>query len=607
MHSTSYRNNTKRQPFPRTRSLLQLKPALIKSALIGVITGLVSISLHAEDLTPRATPADRELDLQNKQRQQEQINRQLDKGRQGSVLTPGAEPEKLDIPSSTNTGPKFLINTITIDAGDSADSALNIDDLLNKYKNRELGSSDLFALIRDATNRYAEKGFSTTTVSLVPKNMKQGIVELKINWGKVEGWLLNGKAPEGIKQKLMTELAMPGVVGKPLNIHQVDQMVENLNNAAKTARVDIQPSARLGYSYLNLITEDKGLPSLTLRGDNSGLGSPSNGRYRYTASTSISDLLLGNDTLGLNLSSRRFQDTDVNSEYNAGITYSLPIGFSKLDLRFNDSQYEKPLNNGKYGVYNSDGNSQTYAAKFSQVVLREKTQKLSLFTELEHKKSANYIAKSFVQTSSQPYTSLGFGLEHVTQLLGGSLYSDATFSHGLSAWQSSKAAYKDQPTSINGNREQKHFRKIEINTAWSRPFNVLEHDFNFSSRIGGQYSRDNLLTAEKIGLGDEFTVRGFKGPALWGDQGIYISNTVTMPLKLWGGTVSPLLGLDSGYARDVSYKQNNGGITGLAIGASGSWRYGGAALTLGVPLAIDDSIKESTDATVIYLSTYLTF
>lgn len=102
--------------------------------------------------------------------------------------------------------------------------------------------------------------FSTTTISLVPKNMKQGEVELKVNWGYVEGWLVNGQPPTGPYQKLLTASAMPALKGKPLNIHQVDQMVENLNNAAKTARVDIQPSERVGYSFLNLVVRKKACP-----------------------------------------------------------------------------------------------------------------------------------------------------------------------------------------------------------------------------------------------------------------------------------------------------------------------------------------------------------
>jgi hemolysin activation/secretion protein len=110
-----------------------------------------------------------------------------------------------------------------------------------------------------------------------------------------------------------------------------------------------------------------------------------------------------------------------------------------------------------------------------------------------------------------------------------------------------------------------------------------------------------------MSIGDEFTVRGFHGPALWGDQGIYISNTLSLPLQLLGGTITPQVGLDSGYVKDVAYSQNNGGITGLALGASGSWRYGGASITLGLPLSMDKALKESTDASVLYVSTYLNF
>ena len=196
-------------------------------------------------------------------------------------------------------------------------------------------------------------------------------------------------------------------------------------------------------------------------------------------------------------------------------------------------------------------------------------------------------------------TKIAFGLEHVTQLIGGSLYSDLTLSKGLSILDSEQAAYGK-----NGNK--KHFKKVEFNTAWSHPFALASQDFSFSSRIGGQYSVDNLLNAEKLGLGDEFTVRGFKGPPLWGDQAIYLSNTVTMPLQLLGGTISPLIGLDTGYAHDVAPHKDHGSITGLALGTSANWRYGGGSITLGVPLSMSDALKDNSEGTVIYLSTYLT-
>jgi hemolysin activation/secretion protein len=577
------------QRFTCTATALMASLVYIASSMQGV---------HAQTLPSPVSPAVRELDLQKKQRLQDGINRQLDRNRQGSAVQvaptlPPAESAPAD------SGPKFLIKTITLDAGEYAGLSVDITDILEQYENRELGSTELFELIRSVTNRYAERGYSTTTISLVPKNMKQGSVELKVNWGYVEGWLVNGEQPEGAYRKMVAAFAMPGVVGKPLNIHEVDQMVENLDNAAKTARVDIQPSPRLGYSYLNLVTQEKP-QTVTLRADNSGLGSPSNGRYRFSASTSLSDLLLGNDTLGLNASTRRYQLHENNSEYNAGVSYSIPFGFSQIDLRFNHSQYEKGMTGGNYGHYDSSGNSQTYSAKFSQVLMREKTQKLSASAEVEHKENANYLEDAFLQPSSNPYTNLALGLEHVTQFIGGSLYSDATYNQGISAWNGEQAAYKK-------NKQRKHVQKVEFNTAWSRPFNWLNREINFSSRIGGQYSKDNLITAEQLGIGDEFTVRGFQGPALWGDQGIYISNTLSLPLQLLGGMITPQFGLDSGYVKDVAYSQKNGGITGLALGASGSWRYGGASITLGLPLSMDEALEKSTDTSVLYLSTYLNF
>ena len=575
-----------------------LSKAIAAALTAGFFAALIATPSYAVDSGSRINPIDRELDLQNKQRQQEEINRQLDKNRRDAQEQQIQLPPQAELPKQT--GPKFLITTITVDRGDTANPAVDVNDILDKYTGRELGNSDLFGLIRDVTNRYADKGFSTTTISLVPKNMKQGEVELKVNWGYVEGWLVNGQPPTGPYQKLLTASAMPALKGKPLNIHQVDQMVENLNNAAKTARVDIQPSERVGYSFLNLVVQEKGLPSLTVRAENSGMDSPSKGRYRFSASTSISDLLLGNDTLGLNASSRRYQLSESNSDYSGGITYSVPFGYSKVDLRFNHSQYEKRLTGGNYGHYDTSGDSQSYSAKFSHVLSRGKTDKLSASLELDHKKSANYVESAHLAVSSLPYTSLGFGLEHVTQFMGGSLYSDATLTQGLSTWDSHPAAF-------DKNKQPKHFKKIAFNTAWSLPVKLADRDFNFSSRIGGQYSNDNLLTAQKMGLGDEFTVRGFRGPAIWGDQGIYISNTLTRPMQLLNGTVTPLIGLDAGHARDVKYKDISGTISGLALGASGNWGLGGASITLGLPLYMHKEIRDSTDDAVLYMSTYLTF
>lgn len=567
------------------------------SFFVTTLLTVVSFGIHAETAPLRVTPLDREEDFQDKLRTQEQINQKLDTHLNRAVtIKPASEQPEV---APVDNGIKFPISKIEVDAGDEAKWQVDLSDILRNYVNRELGSTDLFSLIRDVTNRYSEKGFATTTVSLVPKNMKSGVVDLKINWGKVDGWLINGHEPQSRYEKLVVQMAMPGVTQRPFNIHDIDQIVENLNTVSKSARIDVQPSSRIGYSTLNIVTEDKSTPSLTLRADNSGAGSPSQGRYRYTASTSLSDLLLGNDSLGLNLSSRRYQDEKNNAEYSAGANYSIPFGYSKLDLRFNHSQYDKQLK-GRYGFYGSSGNSQVYDAKFSQVLMREKTQRLSAVFELEHKRNANFIEKSLLAINSKPYTNLSLGLDHVTDLFGGSLYSDASWVQGISFLTGEKAAF-DQ------SRAEKHLSKIEFNTAWSRPFSLFDRNFSFSSRIGGQYAKDNLLTSEQLGLGDEFTVRGYKTPVLWGDRGIFMTNTLSLPIPVAGGSISPFVGWDIGKTENVAYKENNGRIEGFATGVNGSWRYGGGSLTLGLPLSEDSGAQQDQDVAVVYMSAYLTY
>ncbi|MGY4534064.1 hemolysin activation/secretion protein [Pseudomonas sp. TE3786] len=570
---------------------------VISAALPNVFLGVGSAFVRADDLVPYISPLDREQDFQNKLRNQENINRLLDKqGREAEVGSPKQEQAQL---SPSDNGIKFPISKIKIDAGDEKEWAVDVSDILSGYINRDLGSPELFSLIRDITNRYSERGFSTTTVSLIPLNMKAGIVELKINWGKVEGWLVNGKEPQSRHEKLIAAMAMPGVTQRPFNIHDIDQIVENLNTVAKSARIDVRPASHVGYSLLNIITEEKSAPNVTLRADNSGTGSPSQGRYRYTASTSMSDLLLGNDSLGLNISSRRYQDDEHNAEYSAGGNYSIPFGYSKIDLRFNQSQYDKQLK-GRFGSYDSSGNSQLYSAKFSQVITREKTQRLSATVELEHKRNENFIQDSLIAVNSKPYTSLAVGLDHVTELLGGSLYSDAAWVRGMS-WFSGEMAAFDK------SRSEKNFNKIEFNTAWSRPFALLGQNLSFSSRVGGQYSKDNMLTSEQLGLGDEFTVRGYKTPLLWGDRGVFLNNTLSMPLTVLGGSLSPFIGWDIGRTQNVAYKENSGSISGVSLGANSSWRYGGASLTLGAPLSGRVVEKNDVDPAVLYMSVYLTY
>jgi hemolysin activation/secretion protein len=565
-------------------------------SLMSVCFSFVSASLFA---APRGVDPgfqqqiNREEDIQNKMRMQESIDRELLENKKRSETAAEDRTAPNPPPSSETVGPTIDVVDIQVDAGDVY-AGVDVDDILKAYTGRKIGNADLFSLIRDVTNRYAKEGYVTTSVSLIPKNLRDGVVCLKINWGLVEGWHVNGKEPESWSERAMVMQAIPDAVGKPLNIHAVDQAIENLNNYAKSARIDVEPSDRAGYSILSITTAESHIAATSFSVDNSGAQSPSYGRNRYSASTSFSDVLLGNDTLSVNGSTRRFQDDGSNAEYAAGLSYSVPFGYSQIDMRFNETQFKREID-GYYGAYDSDGNSKIFGLKVARTLLRDKTSKLTGFLEYEHRTNANYIEGTYLEVNSRPYDSLTSGLQYVTRAFGGSLYSDAAFTHGLSTLGSDEAAFSEDG-------HAKAVKKISFNNAWSRQFAAADRAFDYSFRMGGQYSRDTMLSSYKQGLGDEFTVRGFKGTPLWGDRAIFMSHTISAPISFDVLQVNPFVGLDAGYVNDVNKDGQFGQIVGAAIGVRLSWLDQSFALSVGAPLSYREDIQDSVSPYEVYFT-----
>lgn len=564
--------------------------------VLVTIIGLLLPTVVVGAPLPNATAVDRAEDLDEKIRLQDQINSELEEQRRRSQAV-----EVIDVPKTPlpviQQGSRFFIERIDIDAGAFADYALDPADVLARYEGRELGAEEIFSVIRDLSNLYAAQGYSTTSFSVIPASLKQGVLKLQVNWGLVEGWRINGRPPATLKERMMVSQAMPGIVGQPLNIRDIDQAIENLNNGAKLAKVEVMPSTTLGYSLLNINTASNPQPSTSLGMDNSGLNSPSNGRYRYTLSTAISDLLLGNDTLSFNGSGRRFKDDEHNSEYSAGVSYSVPLGYSLISLRYNDS-YNSSLLSGIYGDYQSKGDSQTYALNLSRVMWRDAQSKFTVYSELERKESANYLDGSYVQANSKRYDSFTLGLRNVAPLWGGVLYSDIGLSTGLSGQGGAYGAFDGEGKPVN-------YKKITFNEAWSYRFQIQERDLEYAVRIGGQVAQYSALSSFKQGLGDEYTVRGFKGPALWGDRAVFVSNTLNVPIRLASSTFVPFLGLDAGYVNEIDESPGyaeDASIAGVAAGLNYSDAHFRAGITLARPLLTPDFIKHSTDPYIAYIN-----
>ena len=85
----------------------------------------------------------------------------------------------------------------------------------------------------------------------------------------------------------------------------------------------------------------------------------------------------------------------------------------------------------------------------------------------------------------------------------------------------------------------------------------------------GQYSPDVLYGSEKISMGDEYTVRGYKGDSISGDKGYYVKNEFAYNLNIPKiGSISPYIGYDFGetWNNEVHDVYRYGYMRGFAFG-----------------------------------------
>lgn len=538
-------------------------------------------------------PLNFETDLQNKERLNNVINSELKKSdevlqRQKLIFQNQKKDQDQGLLPADKY--KFILNNIIVDTGDEKFFQFDIRPVLQPYMNKLTGKKEIFSLLKDVNNYLAKKGFVTSSATLTPANLKQGILKITIQWGKVENVIINNNPLRSVSEKMLVSQALGNIYGKILNIHDIDQGIENISNYANAARIDIQPSTISGYSVLNISLSPSQMSAWNLSVDNSGpSSSPKGGLYRYNLGYSASNILFGIDTLGIRLNTRYLGHED-NYNYYAGLNYDVPYGSTSLGLQASINNNGKPIR-GSYGSYDSKSAGETYSARMTQVLTRNSTDKTSGYVELQRKRVRNYVDGLMTSVNSKPFTDLNIGLQNTTHIAGGGLYSEISYNRGLSIFSGSTGGYDSNSKPLN-------YQRLVFNAAWSPSFSMYDQQILLSSRLSGQYTKDRLLDSYRFVVGDEYTVRGYKNDGFTSDKGIVLSNTLTIPLMFSNIRMSPFVGIDA------AYLNNNGEdfIThayGAAVGVKNSFSNVDTSLTLGIPLGHSPS-SNGLDPYVIY-------
>jgi len=186
-------------------------------------------------------------------------------------------------------------------------------------------------------------------------------------------------------------------------------------------------------------------------------------------------------------------------------------------------------------------------------------------------------------------------------LFGGFFSVRPSYSQGLSLFGSENDKNK------SSFEPQAHFSKGTINLSYSYP---LTNNLYFSSAYFGQISSAPLYTSQRISIGGEYSVRGFKDISISGDEGYYWRNELTYttsPLPYSLGPVNIVFALDTGAIRpDPNDNYEQGHLTGTALGLRTQQRYMNSSLFISTALYTPSRFVDA-DSVVVYWNTTFSF
>ncbi|MHC0465912.1 ShlB/FhaC/HecB family hemolysin secretion/activation protein [Kosakonia cowanii] len=514
------------------------------------------------------SPADRDAVRQ----QQEQLLRQSQQQRDELERSTPLPRQEVRTPDGNAQGPCFTIHTITL-SGVTLISAKAQQKLISPWLNQCLDMAKITELTTAISDWYISRGYITSRAFLTEQDLSQGELRLVVMEGKLSHIRLDGESPR------MLKMVFPGLEGKVLNLRDIEQGMEQINRLrSNPVQIEIVPDTEPGYSIVNLTATPEFPLSATFSLDNSG--------QKSTGEKQLNGSLSGNNLLGL--ADKWFVSGGRSSDFATGYDaqsfqtgVSVPYGYGLLDYSYAWSNYRTTIMNQGY-PWMSTGDTKTHRLNGSWVVFRNGDIKTALSAGVTQRSSRNWLNDAPLKSSTRNLSSLQLGINHTQKMFGGVATFNPGYSHGMPWFNAETDEEKI------GDVPRAEFRKWNLSASFQRP---VTRDLLWLTSLYGQWSPDRLYGSERLTLGGESSVRGFKEQYLSGDNGGYWRNELNYPLFTLPvlGQISATVALDGGWLeKDRFDKFASGTLWGTAASLSSAGRWFASQITAGTPLAYPD-------------------
>lgn len=556
--------------------LFRLIPRVVPSAALYLAVSIFGlfIAVHpAAALTPQEEAAQTADRIQREQQERQQQQRLEDAARRhetAPIKLPEVAPPSLFGATGCRDIRKIELAGVTLLTEKTKEK------LVAPFLNRCLTARDIEKLMSEILKAYIDRGYIAVRPYIRAQDLTGGTLEIVIVEGEVEMILLE----DGGKGSVNIAGAFPFVVGKPLNLRDIEQGLEQVNRLASNgATMQVSPGAGAGDSVIQIVNKPVLPIGIALTMDNQG--SHSTGKSEVGGTVNFDRPLHLNDFITYTHRESVLEDRDKKlSKMDSGF-YSIPFGYTLFSFSYNHSDYLTVINPSGVSITTS-GTNESYTGRLDWVAYRDQIQKLDAAASFTYKSTKNYLDGNLLQVSSRDLAVLDLDLNGNGTLSGFVVNAGFGFSQGLAVF----GAQKD-PDGIPSDAPHAQGSKYRYSAGIMCPFALGSLPATLSSQVSGQYAPTALYGSEQIVVGSFYTVRGFDRNSLSGDRGHFMRNefTVTLPdFPLKGVFLKPFVGLDAGRIEQFS-STPAANLVGCAAGLRLGGKYLSGELSVAQPLA----------------------
>ena len=538
---------------------------VFRPALLGLLAAcLTAPDAGAQDIRTQARQQAETIERTQAEAfrlQQERMQGDLRRAPAGELSsTPAAQP-------SQGKEACFLVKTIEV-TGATLVPADRVDATVRPWQGRCLNLTEINGILEALTALYVDRGYVAARAYVPEQDLSEGRLRLSMVEGRLDDIVLKGDG--GTAGQLAT--AFPGLKGKPVNLRQIEQGVDQINRLSSAkAGVALEPGKALGGTVLAVTVERTKPWSVSFGADN--LGSPSTGIYQGRVDAGLDNVLGLNDVwqFGYQRSMEKsplfFSAERPNSD-TATASFSIPYGPLTAGIDGSWSQYHSNIE-GQLSTIDTSGQSVSVAPYLTMLLSRDQVSKTWATGRFTWKSTDNFLLGSKVDTSSRALSIASLELGHSRQFLGGMLSATLAYQKGLALF----GAFDDADAPDGSPKGQ--FGKATASLAYSVGEDWGPGSVNFSSRLSGQWSDDPLFASEQMAIGGDGSVRGPRDALLSAGNAFYVRNELSYLLPEPSskeladavGRIEPYVGLDIGRTfADAAEGSETGTLIGAAVG-----------------------------------------